>query len=130
MPDPLPLLPIVGHAWALRLLDNSVAEGRVRHAYLFHGPARVGKSTVARWFAMRLNCQQPNAPCGRCAACERISDGRHPDVRSLQAAADHDDALGVPIEAEERATRSAERALGINQIRALQHDASLAPNEA
>jgi DNA polymerase-3 subunit delta' len=132
--EPMPVSPlsppIIGHAWVLRLLDSSVAEGRIRHAYLFHGPARVGKSTVARWLAMRLICEKPDAPCGQCESCRRIRDSRHLDVRSLQAAGDHDDPLGVPMEIEERATRSAERAISIGQIRALQHDAALASNEA
>src|SRR5258708_2522723 len=125
-----PGLAIVGHQWARQVLDNAAGEGRVRHAYLFHGPSRVGKSTVARWLAMRINCERAEPPCGRCDACAPILHGRHPDVRSLQAAADHDDALGLPIDSEERSTRAAERALSIGQIRALQHDAALSPNGA
>jgi DNA polymerase III subunit delta' len=121
---------LIGHQWALQVLDNAAREGRVRHAYLFHGPSRVGKSTAARWFAAHLNCERAEAPCGQCDTCARILRGRHPDVRSLQAAADHDDALGLPIESDERSTRAAERSLSISQIRALQHDAALSPNEA
>ncbi len=121
---------IVGHPWARRVLDRAVADNRVRHAYLFHGPASVGKSTAARWLALRLNCTGSPAPCGRCRTCVRIAAGRHPDVRSLQAAADHGEALGIPIESDEKSTRATERALSIGQVRALQHDASLAPHEA
>src|ERR1700732_1850659 len=104
----IPPPPFVGHPWARRVLDNAAAEGRVRHAYLFHGPSRVGKSTVARWFAMRLLCPSASAPCGVCHSCSRILNGRHPDVRSLQAAADRDDALGLPLDSDDRSTRATE----------------------
>jgi DNA polymerase-3 subunit delta' len=124
-------LALIGHHWVRQVLENAARAGRVRHAYLFRGPARVGKSTAARWFAARLNCEEAQPPCGRCSDCRRIFQGRHPDVRSLQAAADREDTLGVPIEVEATSpTRTAARALSIDQIRALQHDAALTPNEA
>ncbi len=111
------------------MLERAVASGQVRHAYLFHGPARVGKATLARWLAMRLNCQRPAAPCGQCRPCRLIANGAHPDVRSLQLPGERDP-IGLPLEASERSGRSAERVIGIEQVRALQHDASLAANEA
>jgi DNA polymerase-3 subunit delta' len=121
----------VGHRRVRQLLDHAARAHRVRHAYLFRGPTHLGKSTVARWFAARLNCEEAEPPCGRCPACRRIFEGRHPDVRSLQAAADREDTVGVPIEVEgPAATRATARALSIDQIRALQHDAALSPNEA
>ena len=46
-------LPEFGHPEAGRLLDAALREGPA-HAYLFHGPAGVGKSETARTFARAL----------------------------------------------------------------------------
>lgn len=121
---------VVGHQLIMDLLDRAVAEDRVRHAYLLTGPARVGKSTVARWLSLRLNCQEPSAPCGSCRTCTRILHGAFPDVRSIQLSADRDPTLGLPLDVPARTARSTERVISIEQVRALQHDAALAPSEA
>lgn len=66
-------------------LSRTLETGRVAHAYLFCGPAGCGKHTTAIAFAMALNCDvEPGAGCGRCATCERIAAGIHPDVRTLE----------------------------------------------
>ncbi len=57
---------LVGHGWAVALLEGQRLSRRVRHAYLFTGAAGIGKRTLAKRFAMALNCLGPeaNAPCG------------------------------------------------------------------
>ena len=120
---------VIGHQSTLDILNRAVAEGRVRHAYLLAGPSHTGKSTLGRWLALRLNCPNPEAPCGRCPTCRRILEGAHPDVRSLQLPNDRDPTLGIPIETTQRSSRTAERVIGIEQIRALQRDVSLAPHQ-
>lgn len=120
---------VIGHEVAIGLLDRAVAAGRVHHAYLLTGPARVGKSTVARWLASRLNCRSALAPCGSCRDCQLIRAGAHPDVRALQSAADRDPPLGLALDPPPRSSRAAERVISIDQIRALQHDAALAPHQ-
>ena len=75
--------PVYGHDWAVALLRSSLAHGRVRHAYLITGPESVGKETLARAFAMALNCAEPDAgarPCGVCRPCRLITAGGHPDL--------------------------------------------------
>lgn len=75
-----------GHDWAVEHLRKSMANGRVRHAYLFLGPESVGKETLARGFAMALNCTHPDVhPCGECSSCHRIQSGNHPDVLYSQS---------------------------------------------
>ena len=62
---------IIGHADVIDLL-RSEAE-RPAHAYLFVGPANVGKAAVARKFAAALLCDDPD--CQR-----RVEAGIHPDA--------------------------------------------------
>lgn len=111
------------------MLERSVTENRLRHAYLLVGPSRVGKTEVARWLATRLNCLGASPPCGNCRACQLMATGTHPDVRAVQLPADRDPTLGLAIDVPQASARGTERAISIAQIRALQHDASLAPHE-
>lgn len=124
---------LIGHEQIRAALDRAVADGRVRHAYLFHGPPSVGKSTLARWLALRLNCREPGAPCGACRTCRLILKGAHPDVRSLQPPSDRDLTLGLLLESRDetrRTSKAASRIISVDDVRSLQRDAALAPNEA
>jgi DNA polymerase III subunit delta' len=79
--------PVVGHEWAIRLLQRSLASSTrgPRHAYLFLGSPQVGKSTLARAFAQALLCTDPTQrPCGICRACRLVEKGGHPDFRLIQ----------------------------------------------
>lgn len=46
--------PIIGHTKVIDILGRNLKSGRISHAYLFIGPARVGKNTVAQWLAHEL----------------------------------------------------------------------------
>src|SRR5438105_4879332 len=112
--------PFIGHRHAINLLDRAVEEGRVSHAYLIHGPAQVGKSRLAAWFASRLNCTGANPPCGECRVCRLIAQAKYPDVRELRTESDAEGALGIAIEGPPRSGRSVERSISIEKVRALQ----------
>ena len=72
---------VYGHDWAVDHLRRSIAHDRIRHAYLIAGEESVGKETLARAFAMTLNCTNPDhQPCGECSSCRRILTGNHPDI--------------------------------------------------
>jgi DNA polymerase-3 subunit gamma/tau len=79
---------MVGQPHVLQALVNALKEGRLHHAYLFTGTRGVGKTTVARILAKCLNCEQGVGPepCGRCAACEEIDQGRFVDLIEVDAA--------------------------------------------
>jgi DNA polymerase III subunit delta' len=75
-----------GQDQALSLLRAAVASGHVGHAYLFHGPAGVGKTRAALLFAQALLCERPvegGGPCGTCASCAAVLALRHPDLELL-----------------------------------------------
>ncbi|MEO8799890.1 MAG: DNA polymerase III subunit delta' [Polyangiaceae bacterium] len=75
-------------ATPLTTIARALESGRVHHAYLFEGPAGVGKELTAFGLAQALECERrPEGSakaCGECSACLRVvpKDGlsRHPDV--------------------------------------------------
>ncbi len=77
--------PVVGHQWAVELLQNSIQHTTLRHAYLFVGAAQLGKSTLARSFAQSLLCAEAvtERPCGNCRSCRLLRAGSHPDFSLL-----------------------------------------------
>lgn len=78
---------LLGHEWAVRLLKEQVASGNFRHAYLFTGPDRVGRRTLALRLVQALNCTNPPAPgeyCGQCRACRGFTNAQHPDLLIIE----------------------------------------------
>ncbi len=80
---------MVGQEHVLRALSNALDSGKVHHAFLFTGTRGVGKTTVARILAKSLNCETNGVssnPCGVCAACQEIDEGRFVDLIEVDAA--------------------------------------------
>jgi DNA polymerase-3 subunit delta' len=78
---------LVGHEWAVGMLQKHVANGTTRHAYLFAGPPGVGRRTLALRFAQALNCPTPVAagvPCGECRDCKQIPVMQHADLSVIE----------------------------------------------
>lgn len=74
----------------INFLTDSIKRGSLAHAYLFTGPPHVGKMTLAIDLARTLNCNSDQTPCGSCRACERIAQGKHPDVIMIDKNAGRD----------------------------------------
>ncbi|MDT3700720.1 MAG: DNA polymerase III subunit delta' [Thermincola sp.] len=101
---------VIGHAQAKRVLQNALGDSRVAHAYLFHGPAGVGKKTLAKAFAGALLCEAAvKDSCGGCSVCRRMADEQLPDFYVLNPAGSN---------------------IKVEQIRDLQKKAQLKPYEA
>lgn len=103
---------IVGHEHSIDILRRTLAAQQVRHAYLFTGTQRIGKSTLAQRFAQTLLCTggddptvSPLDPCNICLSCRKVLHGNHPDIHIIDRAAD-------------------KQAIVIDQVRALQSDAA------
>jgi DNA polymerase III subunit delta' len=68
-----------------RVLSQSVKHQRLPPAYLFVGPAGVGKRTTAMALAKALNCPAQNGDaCEQCAVCLRIERHLHPDIHLVE----------------------------------------------
>lgn len=71
-----------GNEKVLNILQKSLINKKVAHAYLFCGPEGVGKKLFATYFAKALNCEmKSNSPCESCNSCNKISKQIHPDVK-------------------------------------------------
>jgi DNA polymerase-3 subunit gamma/tau len=80
---------LVGQEHVVQTLRNAIIEERVAHAYLFTGPRGVGKTSVARLLAKAVNClaaDRAARPCGACAMCQEIAEGRAVDIIEMDAA--------------------------------------------
>lgn len=79
---------VVGQQHVLSALENGLRENRLHHAYLFSGTRGVGKTSIARLFAKGLNCETGITadPCGQCANCKAIEEGRFIDLIEIDAA--------------------------------------------
>jgi DNA polymerase-3 subunit delta' len=109
---------IIGQGRNVALLQRGLETGFLSHAYLFSGPAHIGKMTLALNLAQALNCPEAEAPCNRCDSCLKIASGKHADVQIVSLGSN-----GVPTEGRQKIE------IGIDQIRELQHVASLPPFE-
>lgn len=86
-PDPLPeravaagsLDDVLGHDDAVAFLRKTLEAGRVPHAWMFQGPAGVGKRTLALAFGAALLTPPEPGP-DRDEARELLAAGAHPDL--------------------------------------------------
>lgn len=99
---------VIGQNEVKGSLKRALSEDRVGHAYIFSGPAGIGKKTVAHIFAGLLLCEDPvdGAACGKCRACLLFKNGSNPDYRRIN-----------PEEA----------SIGVDMIREIQGDVAIKP---
>jgi len=133
----MPLADVQYQSDAHRQMQRAISQGRMAHAYIFHGPDGVGKEMFARALSQRLLCDKPveailkqpatageeaiQQGCGKCQECVAVANGSHPDVHSVyrQLIREHPDAALRKRKALE---------LGVNVIRHFVVDkASLTP---
>ena len=99
---------LIGHQWAVELLQNHLARGGPRHAYLFTGPSGIGRRTLALRFAEALNATPMGTVDSNSKRHKQYQRMQHPDLSVVQR-------------------QEGDRDLKINAVRELQHTLSLAP---
>lgn len=96
---------VIGHQRILEFLKRSIKNKRLAHAYLFIGPARLGKRRAALEFIRMLNGQE-------------IEQAIHPDI------------LIIEPETIEKNGIKKELEIGIDQAKNIQHQINLSPYRA
>jgi len=83
----------------------------LHHAYLFTGPAGVGRRSLATALAQSILCLAAPASgewCGECRACRQVPAGTYPDLHVVERPED-------------------KKGIGIDQVRELQRSLALTP---
>ncbi len=112
------------HPWNQALWDRLTADvSQLPHGILLHGPAGVGKRSLALALAKRMLCSQPTpeGACGQCPSCSWFDQGAHPDFRLIEPA--------EPDAGEEGAGKKGGRHIAIQEIRGLAEFLALAPHQ-
>ncbi len=99
---------LIGHAWAVRRLQQSIETSQVAQSHLFVGPECVGKATLALAFARALLSRDAGDPARAARLVDRL---KHPDLSWVEPEA-------------------GEFSIKVEQVRALLHSLTLSPVEA
>jgi DNA polymerase-3 subunit delta' len=96
-----------GHEAQVRAFEHAIGRNRLAHAYLFTGPAGIGKRLFAQELAKSLFCEAASPgrleACDRCPSCAQVEAGTHPDCF---AASRPEEGLELPIEVVRELCRS------------------------
>lgn len=120
---------MVGQEHVVRALRHGLKTGRIHHAYLLTGTRGVGKTTIARILAKALNCEstarEDPDPCGQCAHCVQIDQGRFIDYIELDAASHRgvEDMVGLLENAVYAPTAGRWKVYVIDEVHMLSHHA-------
>lgn len=97
--------PLIGHEAIARELRALADSPEPAHALMFVGPIGTGRTQLARYYALLLNCEGGDAgepapasvsmfgdepaapterPCGKCRPCRLILANNHPDIIELK----------------------------------------------
>lgn len=75
---------IINQERVKKILQASLDNGRIAHAYLFSGPDGVGKSVTAIELAKIFNCdQRTSVACEKCASCKKFDSLQHPNLNII-----------------------------------------------
>ena len=105
---------MIGHEWAVQLLQGHIENSTLRHAYLITGPSDIGKKNLAIRFIQAICCpntKKTGIPCLKCSTCTRLQRLEHPDL--------------FPIIVEDGSKQ-----IKIDQVREMVRNLSLSPYEA
>ncbi len=108
---------VAGQESLISHLERILKKGLMPHALLITGPSRTGRKLLAYDIARALNCEGSTMLCDDCPGCMRIKHAKHADVQLV-------DLINPRGDQESKKT-----AIGVAEVEAMQHSASLGPFE-
>lgn len=98
---------VVGQEVVVKILQNSIVENKIGHAYIFSGPRGTGKTSIAKIFAKAVNClnNKKGDVCGKCDVCNK-EQTEEIDIVEIDAASNN----------------------GVDEIREIRNNAKLLPS--
>ena len=80
---------IMDQDYIITILNNSIKNNKISHAYIFSGPRGTGKTSTAKVFAKAVNCLNPTeyGPCNECEMCKIFNSNT--DIIELDAASNN-----------------------------------------
>lgn len=101
-----------GNEIALKIIENTVNNNNLSHAYLIYGDDGLGKKTFAYRFAAAILCKGKGIkPCFECSSCNKLINNSHPDIKVV---------LGA----------EAKNSIHIQTVREIRSDCYIKPNES
>ena len=77
---------IIGQGRVKELLQRTITHRHVAHAYLFFGPAGIGKDALALEFAKVLNCERgESVACDVCPSCVKAKGFQNANIHFITA---------------------------------------------
>lgn len=82
---------VSGQKIAIKILQNSVINNQIAHAYLFYGIRGTGKTTLAKIFSRAVNClnNTNGNPCEKCENCLLTKENENLDIIEIDAASNN-----------------------------------------
>ena len=97
---------VVGQDIVIKILQNSIKNNKISHAYIFSGPRGTGKTTVAKIFSKVVNCiNNSDDICNNCPVCNEPIENQI-DIVEIDAASNN----------------------GVDEIREIRNNVKLLPN--
>ena len=73
---------IIGQEGIVNHIKNAIKLNKISHAYIINGEKGMGKKTLAKAFAMTLQCEEKGTePCMKCHSCKQSLSDNHPDIK-------------------------------------------------
>ena len=93
-------------------INTLIKNDRLPHAILLRGAGSATRGKVSSFLAQAFVCEGENKPCGRCSHCMKAGINSHPDVITVDPAAQNEKTFKIAL------------------VREMKDDAYIIPNEA
>lgn len=93
-------------------IKTLIKNDRLPHAILLRGSSARTRGSVSAFLAQAFVCEGENKPCGRCSHCMKAGINSHPDVITVDPAAQNEKTFKIAL------------------VREMKDDAYIIPNEA